>query len=87
MGRTWGTIGEGLRSEYTKEIGPEITLYTCIREVFGSNLGQDSSYPEVFRGFSQPSYKFTERTSIWPRMLPSIRRYMGSILKGSLNNQ
>jgi hypothetical protein len=28
--------------------GVAATLYICIREVFGSNLGRDSNYPEEY---------------------------------------
>jgi hypothetical protein len=28
-------------------------LYICIREELGSNYGQDTDYPEAFRGFTQ----------------------------------
>jgi hypothetical protein len=32
----------------------EVTLYACIQEMLGSNLGRSTCYPEVFRSFPQP---------------------------------
>jgi hypothetical protein len=36
----------------TEQVGLEVTLWTCIREVLGSNIGRDT-YPEFFHGFPQ----------------------------------
>jgi hypothetical protein len=39
---------------FTKQTGLQVTLYTCIPEVLGSNLGWRTAYLEVFRDFTQP---------------------------------
>jgi hypothetical protein len=40
----------------TKMADAEVTLFTRIRKVLGSNNGRDTSYPaEMFRGFLSPS--------------------------------
>jgi hypothetical protein len=33
-------------SETTEQVDPAVMLYTCIREVLGSNLGPDIGYPD-----------------------------------------
>jgi hypothetical protein len=38
---------------YTQQDGEAVTLKICIREVFRSNLGQDTGYTDACRHFSQ----------------------------------
>jgi hypothetical protein len=38
---------------YGAQAGLDITLYRYIREVLGSNLGRDASYPDRFNGFHE----------------------------------
>jgi hypothetical protein len=43
--------------DYTSEIedeNPEITFFTCVREVLGSNFGRNTGFPEsIVRSSSQ----------------------------------
>jgi hypothetical protein len=39
----------------TEQVGLEVTLKACIREVICSDPGRDSGYPEVFVVFLNPS--------------------------------
>jgi hypothetical protein len=38
--------GPILRDNHIEWVGFAVTLYTSIREVLGSNVGQDISYPD-----------------------------------------
>jgi hypothetical protein len=51
----------------TEPVGLKITFQTCILEVFGLNLGWDTSYPETCRGFTLSPGKYRDNTSIRPR--------------------
>lgn len=41
------------RSEGQRKLPQGLTLLTCTREVSGSNLGLNTVYPEILRGFPQ----------------------------------
>jgi hypothetical protein len=36
-----------------RQVGMLATQYICIREMFGSNFGQDSGYSDNFRDFPE----------------------------------
>jgi hypothetical protein len=38
---------------FAEQVGPEVTHFTCIRYILGSNLGWYTNYPEIVRGFLQ----------------------------------
>jgi hypothetical protein len=42
---------------FTKQSGLQVTLYTCILEALGSNIGWRTAYLEIFRDFTQPLQK------------------------------
>jgi hypothetical protein len=41
------------RWKQIEQVDVAVTLYTCIQELFGSNLGRDPEYTWVFRGLPQ----------------------------------
>jgi hypothetical protein len=41
------------RSEGERKLFQGLTLLTCTREISGSNLGLNTVYPEILRGFPQ----------------------------------
>jgi hypothetical protein len=76
-GTDWQTVHKAVlttltRRKITEQVRLEITLSACIREVPGSNLGRDTDYPEVFRGFPKSVQANTGKsTSIRRRWFPS----------------
>jgi hypothetical protein len=86
------------RGGFTEHVGLQLTLSTCIQEVIGLNLGSDTWYSNGgFLWYLQsPPGKCWDSTSIRPLPPPSIsfpvhhsstiKRYVVSILKASLNN-
>jgi hypothetical protein len=60
------------------KLAEQLTLWACIREVLGPNVGQDTGYPDIFFVvFSVPPGKFRASTSIkLSSPYPSIRRYV-----------
>jgi hypothetical protein len=82
----------------TEQASIAATPETCIRKVLGSNLGWITGYPDrEFSWFSLATRsKFRDSTSIRPRPLhfkstithhPTIRRYVVSVVRESLNSQ
>jgi hypothetical protein len=64
---------ESWPSPSTKQVALAVTLSSCIREVLGSNLGRDISYPDWgFSCFSSvPPGKCQDSIAITPRAFPS----------------
>jgi hypothetical protein len=46
-----------IRANGTERVSITVVLWTLMREMLYSNLGQDPVYPEVFRGFLRLSRK------------------------------
>jgi hypothetical protein len=53
----------------TERVHVAIALYARNREMLGSNLGQNTGYPEGFRGFPQSSH--VKADLVTPEELPS----------------
>jgi hypothetical protein len=82
------------KSPHNKGFTEQVSLETCIREMLGSNLGQDTVILTKFSGYSSgPPDQCRQSGSIKPRPLnsmffpiPAIRRYIISTLTALFNN-
>jgi hypothetical protein len=66
-------LNESLRAQVIDQVGLQMTLYTCIREVFGSNHCRDTGHLHwgVYVIFIRSPGKCSDSASIRPLSLPS----------------